>query len=464
MSDKNKKCFQLPRSLWERARSKGGNSGAPRGHIIPGIVAALIAFSTNAEAAPKIQHWTLDNGARVYFVEAHELPIVQLRAVFDAGSARDPQGKDGLALMTAAMLEQGAAGYDADAIARGFEDVGAEFHASADRDMAAVGLRSLVDKRLLDAALPVYTAVLTASTFPSESFERERARSLVSLAHDAQLPGPVADKAFFAALYGTHPYAHRPRGEEATVKALAREDLVAFHDRYYVGANARFVMVGDLSLADAKRIARETVGRLPAGQAAPALPDVAALEKAETRRIAFPASQSHILIGQPGVTRLDPDYFPLYVGNHILGGGGLVSRLSDEVREKHGYAYSVYSYFFPLRAAGPFELGLQTKNANRDAALKLVRAVLEKFVAEGPTPKELEAAKKNITGGFPLRLDSDLKITDNLTVVAFYDLPLTYLDDFVGRVQAVTAEQIRDAFHRRLHPARLLTVVVGGAQ
>lgn len=180
------------------------------------------------------------------------------------------------------------------------------------------------------------------------------------------------------------------------------------------------------------------------------------------RRITFPASQSHIRIGQPGVTRTDPDYFPLYVGNYILGGGGLVSRLSEEVREKRGFSYSIYSYFLPMRRKGPFILGLQTKNSQRDQALKVVRKVLADFVAQGPTEKELEAAKKYLTGSFPLRIDSNGKIADYLTIIGFYGLPLTYLNDFIPRIEAVTIAQIRDAYQRRVHPEKMVTVIVGG--
>jgi zinc protease len=169
-------------------------------------------------------------------------------------------------------------------------------------------------------------------------------------------------------------------------------------------------------------------------------------------------------MGQPGLRRGDPDYFPLYVGNYILGGGGLISRLSVEVREKQGYSYSVYSYFYPLRQAGPMIAGLQTKNTQRDDALKLVNKVISDFVAQGPTQAELEAAKKHITGSFPLRLDSNGKIAENLAVIGFYGLPLTYLDEFIPNVEAVTVEQIRKAFRQRVHPDNMLTVTVGGGR
>ena len=428
------------------------------------LLFGLVLASANALAGPKIQHWTLPNGARVYFVESRELPMLQLRVVFDAGSSRDSAEKTGVANLTAAMLDEGADGLNADEIASRFEGVGAEFSAAVDRDMATVNLRSLSDSALLDPALELLARVLAAPAFPAENLERQRAQALVALQKDAQSPGTIAEKTFYRELYGQHPYANDPLGNETSLKAITREDLVAFHQRHYVGANAWVVIVGDASQRQAKNIAERVVGKLPAGKAPLPLSAVSALDSSRRKDIAFPATQTHIDMGQPGVQRGDPDYFPLYVGNYILGGGGLVSRLSVEVREKHGLSYSVYSYFYPLRVPGPLFIGLQTKNTQRDEALKLLREVVSDFVAKGPTPQELEAAKKHLTGSFPLRLDSNGKIAENLAVIGFYGLPLTYLDDFIPRVEAVTVEQIRDAFRRRVHPDQMVTVTVGGAR
>jgi zinc protease len=330
--------------------------------------------------------------------------------------------------------------------------------------MATVDLRSLSDSKLLDPALELYARILANPSFPQSNLERERERLLVTLQRDAQSPGTIASKAFYRELYGSHPYASDPQGDEASIRAVTRADLVAHHQRYYVGRNAHLVIVGDVTKRSARKIAERVLGGLPSGAAAPALPVVDNLTQAHQRRVDFPATQSHVYVGQPGIVRNDADYFPLYVGNYILGGGGLVSRLSTEVREKRGLSYSVYSYFLPMRASGPFVLGLQTKNTQRDEAMKLVREVLAAFVQDGPTAEELDAAKKHITGAFPLRLDSNRKIADNLSVIAFYGLPLTWLDDYIPRVEAVTVEQVRDAFQRRVHPDRLVAVVVGGAR
>ena len=424
----------------------------------------LLLVSLSVMATPRIEHWTLKNGARVYFVEARNLPMVTLNVVFDAGSARDPQGRNGLAMLTNQLLNEGTGDLDADAIAATFEGLGAEFGSSNDRDMSGVSLRSLSDRALLDPALDLFARVVVAPSFPAASFERERQRALLGLKQAEASAGDVATKAFFAQLYKGHPYALPAEGSAAGIKALARDDLAGFHARHFVGRNAVLALIGDIKLREAKTIAERVLGGLPAGEAASPLPkvaDVVPRGRAE-RVVSHPSTQTHLLIGETGMARNDPDFYPLYLGNHVLGGSGLVSRLSQEVREKRSLSYSVYSYFMPLREPGPFLLGLQTKNSQRAEALTVVRRALKEFTEKGPTPEELAAAKKNVTGGFPLRIDSNKKIAEYLTVIGFYGLPLTYIDDFIPRIEAVTAEQIRDAFRRRVHPEHMLTVVVGG--
>lgn len=422
----------------------------------------LLLFGSAAVAAPPIEHWALANGARVYFVRAKELPLVQLRVVFDAAGARDPVGKAGTALMTNALLRQGAAGLSADEIANGFERLGAEFGNSSERDMAILELRSLTDPKLLDPALDLFAKVIGRPTFPEDALERERARGLIGLQRDNQQPGVIAEKAFWRNLYQGHPYANNPLGTEESLRAISRADLAAHHARYYNGSNAWLAIVGDVTTAQAKSIAERTLGGLPRGEPASPLPP-APKNPGQQVIINFPAQQSHVRVGHPGIRRSDPDFFPLVVGNYTLGGGGLVSRLSNEVREKRGFSYSAYSYFLPMRAEGPFDVGLQTKNAQRDEALKVARQVLADFVEHGPTEQELNAAKKHLTGSFPLRIDSNRKIAENLAFIGFYGLPLDYLDTFIASVEAVTAEQVRAAFKRHVRPQDLITVIVGGS-
>jgi zinc protease len=202
---------------------------------------------------------------------------------------------------------------------------------------------------------------------------------------------------------------------------------------------------------------------LPAGDAAAAVPPVPVLTQATEKHINFPSTQTHIIMGQPGMKYGDPDYFPLLLGNHILGGGGVVTRLFSEIREKHGLSYSAYSYFSPRREAGPFVANLQTEAGQAGQALEVLRVTLDQFIKDGPTEAELRAAKQNLTGGFPMRMDSNRKILAYVGVIGFYGLPLDYLDQFIGRIEAVTSAQIHDAFGRRLDLTHMATILVGPA-
>jgi len=426
------------------------------------LATAGLMLALQVQAKVDIQHWQTSTGANVYFVENHDLPIIDISTDFAAGSARDPAPKSGLAALTRHVMTLGAAGMTEEEISNKLADVGAILGGDFDADRAGFQLRTLSSEREREQALDVYTKIMHQPTLPAPILEPEKARMIAGLKDADTRPETIASRAFMTALYGSHPYALREGGEPQTIPAIQREDLQQFYNTYYGAKNATIAMIGDMSRKQAEQIAsRIADGLPPAGPAAP-LPPVKNPTAASFQSIPHPATQSHILMGYPGVNRGDPDYFPLYVGNYILGGGGFVSRLMEQVREERGLAYSVYSYFIPMAVRGPFEIGLQTKREQTDAALKTVRETLDKFVSGGVTADELKAAKQNIVGGFPLRIDSNSKILDYLAVIGFYKLPLDYLDNFTRPVESVTAEQIKDAFQRRVDTDKMVTVVVGG--
>ena len=422
---------------------------------------AMLLPVAAAVAGPEIQHWKTENGSRVYFVSAPQLPMVDIRVVFDAGSARDG-ARPGLAVMTNGLLDAAAGELGEEEIAERLEGLGAQLGNSAQRDMALLSLRTLSDARYLDPAVEILATILSQPRFPDKIFERERKRMLIGLRAEQQSPAAVASKAFYRAIYGNHPYGSPVNGTVESLQALQREELEKFHKQYYVATNAVVAIVGDLSRDQAQALAERLVEKLPAGEAAPDLPEVKPLSMPIKKVIPFPSSQTHILVGQPGMTRTDPDYLALFVGNHILGGSGFGSRIMAEIREKRGLAYSAYSFFMPMRHKGPFQIGLQTRNDKATEADRVLQETLQKFIEQGPTAKELDAAKKNITGGFPLRIDSNKDILGYIAMIGFYNLPLDYLDTFSQRVEAVTLQQIRDAFQRRIDPEKMATIMVGG--
>lgn len=435
-----------------------------RTKLTTSLLGILALFMTGAaDAALPIQHWQTANGAQVYFVESRGLPLLDISVEFDAGARRDTPAQAGLASLTVQTLMLGAGGLPEETISRRLADVGAQLAASFDPDRAGMTLRTLSSERERNQSLDLLVKVLQQPDFPDAAIEREKARIIAGLKEEDTQPGPIGEKAFYAALYGSHPYGLPGAGKIETLATLQRQDVAEFYRRHYVADAAVISLVGDVSRSQAESIAEQLAAGMPRGTAPlPALPDVTQPIQEETLRIPHPATQSHILIGIPGMSRNDPDYFALYLGNYILGGGGFASRLTEEVREKRGLAYSVYSYFLPLAQPGPFQIGLQTKQEQSQQALEIVRATLSRFVTQGPTQDELRRAKQNIGGGFPLRIDSNKKILGYLAMIGFYHLPLSYIDEFANKIERVTLADVKDAFKRRIDPERMVTVIVGG--
>ena len=431
-------------------------------NLLTGFLLVFItALSSVATASPKFEHWTLDSGLRVFYVDIQDLPMLDINVTFDAGSARDGN-KAGVANLTMSMLDSGAAGMNADQLAEAFESVGAKFYASASKDMANIGLRTITLEKPFIKAIDNWLSVMKSPDFPKADFERLQNQMKVSFESSKQRPGSIAGEAFYKNLYGDHPYAQPTRGFEETVAAMTTEDLKEFYDQYIVEENAMVTIVGAVSREEAEALAVRVAGVLPAGEKAKSIPEVMPLTESKTVHIPFPSSQAHVLIGQTGYKRGDPDYFKLYLANHPFGGSGFTSRLMKEIRVKRGLSYSVYSYFSPSRELGPFVMGTQTKVEQIDEAKLALNELLQDYLKNGATAEEIEESKLNITGGFPMNIAGNSNIGNYADVIGFFDLPLDYLDQFTDQVNAVTVEQAADAMRRRINPEALLTIIVGG--
>jgi zinc protease len=437
--------------------------------VLAGTAALGLGLGT-AQAALPIQHWTLANGAKIYLVATNALPIVDVQVDFDAGSRRDPAPQAGLASVTSAMVEKGVrAGrngepaLDQNALGEAWADLGASFDVSAGTDRMSYSLRTLSDPALLGKAVALASREIGEPSFPDDVWLRERERINAAIKEANTKPATIAGRTFGQDVYGVHPY-----GQEVTEETLARIDTATMRQRYQaliVPCRAKLSIVGAVTRAEAESVATTLLSRLPAADSCaplPAIAPVAALTAPKDERIPFDSAQAHVFIGQPGYPRKDPDHFALNLGNYVLGGGGFVSRLTNEVREKRGLTYSIYSGFAPGLDAGAFRIGFQTRPDQAEEAVKMSREVLAKFVAEGPTESELKAAKDNLIGGFPLLLDSNRKLIGNVANIAWHDLPLDYLDTWTTRMNAVTAAEVKAAFARKLQPERMVTVVVGG--
>ncbi len=440
---------------------------------------AALCLSLDAHAALQIQAWTLANGARVLFVENHTIPIIDLNVDFDAGARRDPAGKAGLAALTNAMLARGVRQQAADdhgagqqpqmavapalseaQISDAFADTAAERGGGADSERGGVSLRSLSSLPERSAAVRLLARVLAQPSFPADLLARDKLRTVAAIKEELTRPEAIASKAFWHLLYGSHPYANQ--ATVASIEAITRDDLVEFHRGHYVANHAVVALIGDVTRAEAEAIAQQLTQRLPQGAPMPPMPPVPAAH-AQQQRIPHPASQAHILLGMPAEARGDPDFFALTVGNYVLGGGGFVSRLTNEVREKRGLTYGVYSAFSPMAQKGPFQIGLQTRKESTEEALKVVNQTLAAFLRDGPSAAELQAAKDNLIGSFPLRIDNNRKILGIVALIGFYKLPLDYLDTWSAHIAQVSRADVRAAFGRKVAQDQLSTVIVGGA-
>ena len=471
--------------------SRAGRSMPVLRSLMPGTLALLLLVAAPlARATLPIQHWVQPSGARVYLIENPSIPMVDVQIDFDAGQRRAPADRIGLLSAMTSMLYSGLTprdpGRGAAAIRSGFSgrydgrydgamdenalseawtELGASLAVSAGDDRLSATLRSLTEPDLLARAVALAARQLGEPSFPADQWARDQARKIASLRESLTRPGTMASRAWYAAVFGDHPYGYM--STEASMRRITVQDLRDFHRRHLNACRARITLVGAVTRVQADRIAAELLARLPeAGQGAcpplAALPEVKPLTAPVNISLPLESAQAHVLIGQPGLRRSDPDYLAMLVGNYILGAGGFVSRLTQEVRDKRGLSYSVNSNFAPGLQVGSFWVGLQTRPDQAQQAVDVVRAELARFVAEGPTEAEMRAAKDNLVGGFALRIDSNRKLLDNVAAMAWNDLPLDYLDTWTAKVEAITREQVRAAFARKLQPARMVTVIVGG--
>jgi zinc protease len=430
------------------------------------ILCALLPIS--AFAGIPIQHWTHSNGAQVYLVEAKTIPMLDVQVDWFAGAVGDPDKKLGLASMTATLVDKGSKVNgrlvsEAD-ISDQLASLGASLSFSAGAEKASMRLRTLSDVQRRDALVKLASEILKAPLFDQNILMREKSRAIAAIKESNLKPEFILSKEFDRQIYRGHPF-----GKEATVEtvqSIAAADIQEFYKSRYAVQDAKITIVGDIGREDADQLIDRLMSSLPKkAKVLTQAPEVKLFEKKSPDqnviKIPHAAQQAHISIGMPTITRKDPDYFPMLLGNYVLGGGGFVSRLMKEVREKRGLAYSVYSYIAPGRQVGPFVAGMQTKKDQAELAVDVMKKTIADFIDAGPTESEIEAAKNNLINGFPLRIDSNRKILDNVASIAWNDLPLDTLETWTTQMRAVTREQVIAAYKKNLDIDKLVTVVVG---
>lgn len=424
------------------------------------VLVLLMLLVSSAQAKLDIQHWTTPEGAKVFFTETKGLPMLDIQLNFDAASSRDGD-QFGLASLTSTLFGTATKYHNEEQIINAFESVGAQFSNSSLKDMSIVSLRTLTRQPILKKSLDTFTEVITQPSFEQLYLTREKRQTLRAIEAAKQSPASVASLAFDKAVFSDHPYAHAKIGTEESINQISIKDIRRHYQQFYVAKNLTIALVGDISKVKAKQIARQISHGLNVGQKAKINSIVLPLEQPQTIHIEFPSKQTHLLIGQAGINRSHPDYYPLYLGNHIFGGSGLTSVISDEIREKKGLAYSAYSYFSKMQSNGMFMMRLQTKNTQTDEAKNIAIQTLKNFRNNEISTQKIQDGKDNIIGGFALETASNANILTYLSIIGFYDLPLDYLSGFTDKIKDISAKDIQKAYERLINMDRLIVLSVG---
>lgn len=425
--------------------------------------AALGLMVAAAGAAPsfalEIKRVKLANGATLLVSEQHQLPMVTAAIAFDAGSRRDPPGKDGLAALTAQCLTEGTRELSAAELDRKIDFMGSSLSVSAGQDYGQAGFTSLT--RYAGDTLHLLGQVLTRPGLRDDDILRKRAETVAGLKSENERPGYVADLSFTGLLFGDRPYGHLPDGTVDSVGKLTPGDVRDFYRAHYQLGDAVIAVVGDVKAEEVKAsLERELKGLegTAAAQPAPEPPKVA--PGAHLTKIDRAVTQANLILGFGGIARSNPDYYRLQVMNYILGGGGFSSRLVSQVRSKAGLAYSVASFFDAGLFPGSFEVSLQTKNRSANQAIGMVLQQLREIQEKPVTDAELESARKFLIGSFPLKIDRQSAIAHFLLQVELYGLGLDYAERYPKLIAAVTREDVQRVARQYLHPDAFILVAV----
>ncbi|MBY0279457.1 insulinase family protein [Candidatus Binatia bacterium] len=428
---------------------------------LAGVALAVTVLASPAHAAgPLVERTTLGNGIRLVLSQQRSVPIVAINCIIDGGARVDPPGKAGLANLTGSLLSEGTKGRTSEEISRLIDSLGGSFDTGTSSDWVLASAAVL--SRDFATGVDLIARSLREPTFPPEEVERRKKETLGELEADEDEPGLVAQRAFRKALFGTAAYGSPVDGTPESVKSLTRDDVVAYHRDEIQPSRTICAIVGDVPTTEMKSTVERLLGDWQ-GSGKPLDAKAANVPPARSVVVDRPVTQASVVLGQIGVARSNPDYFPILLMNWVLGGGGFNSRLMQSIRTKSGLAYSVASAFESSKLPGAFQVALQTKVESAAQAIEMVRAEIKKLHDEGATEAELVAAKDYLTGNFPLRLDSTGKLAGFLGQVEYFGLGDDYIERYAERVRAVSLDDVKRAAAKYLQPDALVQVVVGPA-
>jgi zinc protease len=424
--------------------------------VLPLILAIVVALPA---AAMKIERVTSPGGIEAWLVRDTMLPMVAIEFTFRGGAALDPPGKEGRALMAMNLLTEGAGDLDSQAFAGQLEDRAISMDFEAGTDSLQGSLKTLNEHR--DTAIDLLRLAMVKPRFDAADVERVRASTLATIAREAENPDAIARRTWMATAFPDHPYGRPTRGTKESVTGLTVSDMQEFLAQRLARDNLVIGVVGDIAPEELGRVLDRAFGDLPAKAAPNEIPEVKPAGAGRTLIVRRPVPQSVIMLGGPGIKRDDPDWFAASIVNYVLGGGGFNSRLMEEVREKRGLTYGIYTYLATFDSAGLVLASNSTENGRAGRALDVTREVWRGMYEQGPTEAEVANAKRYLTGSFALRLDSTTRIARTLVSVQYDRLGIDYLNQRDALINGVSLEDTRRVARRLLDPAALFTVVVG---
>jgi zinc protease len=421
-------------------------------------IAALILPSSRAQAM-KIQVVKSPGGITAWLVEEHSVPLIAMRFAFEGGNAQDPVGKEGLANFLAGMMDEGAGDLTGKVFQERMEELAMRMSFDDSRDAFYASFETLTENR--DKAAALLALAVTKPRFDNDAVERIRGQLLAGLAYAARDPDRVASEQWAAMAFAGHPYGRPANGTPGSVQTISRTDLVGFWSRTFAKDTLRVVAVGDIDAATLGRLLDTIFGQLPAKAQLTAVAETKPAADERQKIVEMNVPQSVARFGLPAMARKDKDFMPAFVLNNILGGGIMSSRLWEEVREKRGLAYSIYTSVQPFKHTSVFSGGVATKNEEIGQSLDVIRAELKSIAADGPTEKELADAKAYLTGSFALRFDSNAKIANQLLWIWQEELGVDYVDRRNAEVEAVTLDDVKRAAKRLFDGQELIVTIVG---
>jgi zinc protease len=384
-----------------------------------------------------------------------------MQFLVEAGSRRDPRDRGGVAYITAKSVLMGTPGRDVTAIQEELDFLGASLESSASEDYAVFGLKIL--KKDMTRGFELLFSQLTRPSFPNSEIERERQRIIAAIQSEEEEPLAVAEKEFQKTLYLDFAYGHPSEGTEESVKKIKRSDVQDFYKTFYHPNNALLVIVGDVTFEEIKQLITPSLSKWKR-QEIPKEAFKTGFSGRKTLSIERNTTQASVIMGNGGVSRENPDYYALTVMNYILGGGGFGSRMFDEIRVKRGLAYSVDSAFIPAKKEGSFQVFLQTQNSTAHQAVDLVLKEIERIRENPVSEAELQRAKSYLVGSFPMRLDTQSKLSRFLTQVEYFRLGLDYPDRYPSIINAITRDDIQRVARKYLDPKNYVLVIVGNVK